>query len=106
MKETFLYFANAFAGDDDGGVYKASKFLGCAIVDADTIDLSFRSNINGATTAADDVIRFDYSTGFKEAMIALSSAMNATNGKMQVVADSAGSVYLYPFGGTVTVTQA
>jgi hypothetical protein len=46
--ETYIYAANALAGADDGGVYKASQFTSAEIHGAAIVELNFKAGNNAA----------------------------------------------------------
>ena len=43
--ETYIYAANAVAGADDGGVWKASDLMSVEIASASTVELRFKAEL-------------------------------------------------------------
>jgi len=106
--ETYIYAANAVAGVDDGGVWKASDFMSVEIASASTVELRFKAGNNAAkngvvtlTTPAD--LGTTNELVFKSICKQLSGLMNRAKGNMFVLADEPGGVYMAPFSGVVAI---
>tara|TARA_R100001463_G_scaffold16735_1_gene43277 strand:- start:214 stop:555 length:342 start_codon:yes stop_codon:yes gene_type:complete len=106
--ETYIYAANAVAGADDGGVWKASDLMSVEIASASTVELRFKAGNNAAkngvvtlTTPAN--LGTENKLVFKAICKQLSGLMNKADGKMFVLADQPGGVYMAPFSGAVTI---
>ena len=107
--ETFLYVADALAGDDDAALYKASDFLSLEIASATTVKLSFRAGVN---SLARDIVTLTCtrtleqgagSNDFRQISQTISGLLNKKNGGVVVLADDVNSVYASPFfNGVVT----
>ena len=112
MNETFLYVADALAGDDDAALYKASDFLCLEIASATTVKLSFKAGINKqavdtVTLTSSKPAGLAQGTGsneFRQIAREISGLMNGAKGNMVVLADDVNSVYASPlWNGVVTV---
>ena len=108
--ETFLYVADALAGDDDAALYKASDFLCLEIAGATTVKLSFKAGINKQAvdtvtlTCARTLAQGAGSNDFRQIAQTISGLLNKNNGGLVVLADDVNSVYASPlFNGVVTV---
>ena len=106
--ETYIYAANAVAGADDGGVWKASDLMSVEIADANLVELRFKAGNNAAkngvvtlTTTAN--LGTTNELVFKTICKQLSGLMNKAKGNMFVLADQPGGVYMAPFTGTVAI---
>lgn len=105
--ETYMYVAEAVAGADDGGVFKASDFLSAEIASATSVILRFKT-LNAAKRSAVTLsIPADLGTTtelvFKNICKQISGLMNRADGKMFTLADKPGGIYMSPFTGNVTV---
>tara|TARA_E500000331_G_scaffold329848_1_gene350871 strand:+ start:815 stop:1156 length:342 start_codon:yes stop_codon:yes gene_type:complete len=106
--ETYIYAANAVAGADDGGVWKASDFMSCEIHGAAIVELNFKAGNNAAkngvvrvTTPAN--LGTENKLVFKTICKQISGMLNKAKGNMFVLADEPGGFYMEPFTGAVTV---
>lgn len=106
--ETYIYAANALAGADDGGVWKASQFMSAEIASASTVELRFKAGNNAAkngvvtlTTPAN--LGTTNELIFKSICKQLSGLMNKAKGNMFVLADEPNGIYMKPFGSTVAI---
>ena len=106
--ETYIYAANAVAGADDGGVWKASDLMSVEIASASTVELRFKAGNNAAkngvvtlTTPAN--LGTTNELVFKAICKQLSGLMNKAKGNMFVLADEPGAIYMKPFTGTVAI---
>lgn len=106
--ETYIYAANAVAGADDGGVWKASDLMSVEIASAATVELRFKAGNNAAkngvvtlTTPAN--LGTENKLIFKTICKQLSGLMNKAKGNMFVLADEPGGVYMAPFTGAVVI---
>ena len=115
MNETFLYVADALAGDDDAALYKASDFLALEIAGATTVKLSFKAGINKmgvdtvTLTVAGGTGTLANGAGtntFRQICKEISGLMNGAKGKMVVLADDVNGVYASPLWDAVTTTFA
>ena len=112
VKETFLYVADALAGDDDAALYKASDFLCLEIASASTVKLSFKSGINEKSrdtvtlTVAVNGGSLGTTAGttyFRQVAKEISGLLNDRSGRMIVLADDVNGVYASPlWNGVVT----
>ena len=106
--ETYIYAANAVAGADDGGVFKASQFMSAEIHGAAIVELNFKAGNNAAknsvvrvTTPAN--LGTENKLVFKTICKQISGMLNKAKGNMFVLADEPGGVYMAPFTGAVTI---
>ena len=106
--ETYIYAANAVAGADDGGVWKASDLMSVEIASASTVELRFKAGNNAAkngvvtlTTPANLGTKNELI--FKSICKQLSGLMNKAKGNMFVLADQPNGIYMKPFTGTVAI---
>ena len=106
--ETYIYAANAVAGTDDGGVFKASQFMSAEIHGPAIVELNFKAGNNAAKNS---VVRVTTPANlgtegrlvFKAICKQISGMLNRAKGNMFVLADEPGKVYMAPFTGAVTV---
>ena len=113
MNETFLYVADALAGDDDAALYKASDFLCLEIAGATTVKLSFKAGIHKAAvdtvtlTVAGTTATLANGAGtntFRQIAKEISGLLNGAKGNMVVLADDVNSKYASTlWNGVVTV---
>ena len=107
--ETYLYAANALAGADDAGMFKASDFMSAEIASATTVELRFKAGAgygtkNGVVTLTVPTLAAGAGTSkFKEICKVIAGCLNRANGDMLVLADELNSVYVAPFQGVVAV---
>jgi hypothetical protein len=106
--ETYIYAANAVAGADDGGVFKASQFMSAEIHGAAVVELNFKAGNNAAknsvvkvTTTAN--LGTTNELVFKTICKQISGLLNKAKGNMFVLADEPGGVYMAPFTGAVVI---
>ena len=106
--ETYIYAANALAGADDGGVWRASDFMSAEIASASTVELRFKA---GDNTRKNGVVTLTLPANlgttnelkFKAVCKIIAGVLNQAKGKMLVLADEVNSVYVAPFTGTVAI---
>tara|TARA_R110001599_G_scaffold337036_1_gene555155 strand:+ start:114 stop:455 length:342 start_codon:yes stop_codon:yes gene_type:complete len=106
--ETYIYAANALAGADDGGVFKASQFMSAEIHDAAIVELNFKAGNNAAKNS---VVRLTTTANlgttnelvFKNVCKQISGLLNKAKGNMFVLADQPGGIYMAPFTGAVVI---
>lgn len=106
--ETYIYAVNALAGADDGGVFKASRFMSAEIASASTVELRFKAGNNAAknsvvTLTVPANLGTTAALNFKAICKQLSGMLNSAKGNMFVLADEVNGVYMDPFVGAVTV---
>ena len=107
--ETYLYAANALAGADDAGMFKASDFMSAEIASATTVELRFKAGAgygtkNGVVTLTVPTLAAGSGTSkFKEICKIIAGALNKAKGNMLVLADEVNGVYIEPFTGTVAI---
>ena len=106
--ETYIYAANAVAGTNDGGVYKASQFMSAEIHGDKIVELRFKAGNNAAkntvvriTTTA--ILGTSTPLVFKTICKQLSGMMNRAKGNMFTLADQPGGIYMAPFTGIVNI---
>ena len=112
MNETFLYVADALAGDDDASLYKASNFLSLEIASATTVILRFKAGVH---KAAVDTVTLTVAGGtgtlangagtntFRQIAKEISGLINGAKGNMVVLGDDVNSKYASPlWNGVVT----
>ena len=107
--ETYLYAANALAGTDDAGMFKASDLKSVEIAGPTTVELRFKAGAgygtkNGVVTLTVPTLAAGAGTSkFKEICKVIAGCLNRANGDMLVLADELNSVYVAPFQGVVAV---
>ena len=107
--ETYLYAANALAGADDAGLFKASDLCSVEIASATTVELRFKAasgygTKNGVVTLTVPTLAAGAGTvKFKEICKILAGALNKAKGNMLVLADEVNGVYVSPFYSTVAI---
>jgi len=107
--DTYLYAANALAGADDAGMFKASDFMSMEIASATTVELRFKAGAgygtkNGVVTLVLPTLAAGTSTSkFKEACKVVAGCLNRAKGGLLVLADEVNSVYVAPFTGAVVI---
>ena len=107
--ETYLYAANALAGADDAGLFKASDLCSVEIASATTVELRFKAasgygTKNGVVTLTVPTLAAGAGTvKFKEICKIIAGALNKAKGNMLVLADEVNGVYIEPFTGTVAI---
>ena len=107
--ETYLYAANALAGADDAGLFKASDLCSVEIASATTIELRFKAasgygTKNGVVTLTVPTLAAGAGTvKFKEICKIIAGALNKAKGNMLVLADEVNGVYVNPFYSTVAI---
>ena len=114
MNETFLYVADALAGDDDAALYKASDFLSLEIASATTVKLSFQAGVHKqavdtVTLTSSKPAGLAQGTGsneFRQIARTISGLMNGSKGNMVVLADDVNSVYASRLWNAVTTVFA
>ena len=115
MNETFLYVADALAGDDDAALYKASDFLALEIAGATTVKLSFKAGVSKQAvdtvtlTVAGTTATLENGAGsntFRQIAKEISGLMNGAKGSMVVLADDVNSKYASTLWNGVTTTFA
>ena len=113
MNETFLYVADALAGDDDASLYKASNFLSLEISDSGTtVTLKFKAGIHKAAvdtvvlTLAQTLVAGAGTNLFRQVAKEISGLMNGAKGSMVVLADDVNSKYASAMWNGVTTAFA
>ena len=107
--ETYLYAANALAGADDAGLFKASDLCSVEIASATTVELRFKAasgygTKNGVVTLTVPTLAAGAGTvKFKEICKIIAGALNKAKGNMLVLADEVNGVYIEPFYSTVAI---
>jgi|6_EtaG_2_1085325.scaffolds.fasta_scaffold89251_2 hypothetical protein len=107
--ETYLYAANALAGADDAGLFKASDLCSVEIASATTVELRFKAasgygTKNGVVTLTVPTLAAGTGTSkFKQACKIIAGALNKAKGNMLVLADEVNGVYISPFYSTVAI---
>ena len=107
--ETYLYAANALAGADDAGLFKASDLCSVEIASATTVELRFKAasgygTKNGVVTLTVPTLAAGAGTvKFKEICKIIAGALNKAKGNMLVLADEVNGVYISPFYSTVAI---
>jgi len=110
--ETYIYAANALAGADDGGVFKASQFMSAEIVNPSSsrkkVELRFKAGNNAKKNSVVTLtIPAELGTTtelvFKNICKQISGLLNKAKGNMFTLADEPGGVYMAPFEGVVTI---
>jgi hypothetical protein len=107
--ETYLYAANALAGADDAGLFKASDLCSVEIASATTVELRFKAasgygTKNGVVTLTAPTLAAGAGTSkFKEACKIIAGALNKAKGNLLVLADEVNGVYISPFYSTVAI---
>jgi len=107
--ETYLYAANALAGADDAGLFKASDLCSVEIASATTVELRFKAasgygTKNGVVTLTVPTLAAGAGTvKFKEICKIIAGALNKAKGNMLVLADEVNGVYVSPFYSTVAI---
>jgi len=107
--ETYLYAANALAGADDAGLFKASDLCSVEIASATTVELRFKAasgygTKNGVVTLTVPTLAAGAGTvKFKEICKIIAGALNKAKGNMLVLADEVNGVYVNPFYSTVAI---
>ena len=107
--ETYLYAANALAGADDAGLWKASDLMSVEIASATTVELRFKAasgygTKNGVVTLTVPTLAAGNGTSkFKEICKIITGALNKAKGNMLVLADEVNGVYIDPFYSTVAI---
>ena len=107
--ETYLYAANALAGADDAGLFKASDLCSVEIAGATTVELRFKAasgygTKNGVVTLTVPTLAAGAGTvKFKEICKIIAGALNKAKGNMLVLADEVNGVYVSPFYSTVAI---
>ena len=107
--ETYLYAANALAGADDAGLFKASDLCSVEIASATTVELRFKAasgygTKNGVVTLTVPTLAAGTGTSkFKQACKIIAGALNKAKGNMLVLADEVNGVYVSPFYSTVAI---
>jgi hypothetical protein len=103
--ETYLYAANALAGADDAGIFKASDFKSVEIASATTVELRFKAGAGYGTKNGVVTLTVPSLAGskFKEICEVIAGCLNRANGDMLVLADELNSVYVTPFQGVVAI---
>tara|TARA_R100000742_G_C4250408_1_gene68789 strand:+ start:434 stop:778 length:345 start_codon:yes stop_codon:yes gene_type:complete len=107
--ETYLYAANALAGADDAGLFRASDLCSVEIASATTVELRFKAasgygTKNGVVTLTVPTLAAGAGTvKFKEACKVIAGALNKAKGNMLVLADEVNGVYVSPFYSTVAI---
>jgi hypothetical protein len=107
--ETYLYAANALAGADDAGLFKASDLCSVEIASATTVELRFKAasgygTKNGVVTLTVPTLAAGAGTvKFKEICKVIAGALNKAKGNMLVLADEVNGVYISPFYGAVAI---
>jgi len=107
--ETYLYAANALAGADDAGLFKASDLCSVEIASATTVELRFKAasgygTKNGVVTLTVPTLAAGAGTvKFKEICKIIAGALNKAKGNMLVLADEVNGVYINPFYSTVAI---
>lgn len=107
--ETYLYAANALAGADDAGLFKASDLCSVEIASATTVELRFKAasgygTKNGVVTLTVPTLAAGAGTvKFKEICKIVAGALNKAKGNMLVLADEVNGVYVSPFYSTVAI---
>ena len=109
--ETYLYAANALAGADDAGLFKASDLCSVEIASATTVELRFKAasgygTKNGVVTLTVPTLAAGAGTvKFKEVCKIIAGALNKAKGNMLVLADEVNGVYVSPFYSTVAIVD-
>ena len=110
--ETYIYAANALAGADDGGVFKASQFMSAEILGSTKkkVELRFKAITNARKNALVQLtIPANLGTTseltFKSICKQISGLLNKAKGNMFTLADEPGGVYMAPFEGAVVIDE-
>ena len=119
VQDVLLHFMeDGSSTTDEGFVAKASDFLGMEIAGITSVKLSFkggqdRDSVNTATIGVADLTEAnDKADGtgsgptFRNISEVVAGLLNADRNKYFVVADQETGVYVAPFSGTVTVSNA
>ena len=107
--ETYLYAANALAGADNAGLFKASDLCSVEIASATTVELRFKAasgygTKNGVVTLTVPTLAAGAgTTKFKDICKIIAGALNKAKGNLLVLADEVNGVYVSPFTGAVVI---